>query len=115
MLLQSQVIYASESLSIRHFSVLRVCRCQATHCLTKVANAIAASWEGPPAMMVIFIVRANLQTERLLQPAILLLAKGQSENEGDCEIEKSEKVCESETRLFTLDFGKNQLFVSDFS
>ena len=29
-------------------------RCRATHCLTKVANAMSASWDGPPAMMVIF-------------------------------------------------------------
>ena len=29
-------------------------RCRATHCLTKVANAMAASWDGPPAMLVIF-------------------------------------------------------------
>eukprot|EP00092_Neocalanus_flemingeri_P004145 GFUD01004459.1.p1 GENE.GFUD01004459.1~~GFUD01004459.1.p1 ORF type:complete len:1158 (-),score=326.72 GFUD01004459.1:100-3573(-) len=29
-------------------------RCKATHCLTKVANSMAASWDGPPAMLVIF-------------------------------------------------------------
>lgn len=29
-------------------------RCRATTCLTKVANAMATSWEGPPAMMQIF-------------------------------------------------------------
>jgi len=29
-------------------------RCRATHCLTKVANSMAASWDGPPAMLVIF-------------------------------------------------------------
>jgi transcription initiation factor TFIID subunit 2 len=29
-------------------------RCKATHCLTKVANNMAASWDGPPAMLVIF-------------------------------------------------------------
>jgi len=27
---------------------------RATHCLTKVANSMAASWDGPPAMLVIF-------------------------------------------------------------
>ena len=29
-------------------------RSRATHCLTKVANSMAASWDGPPAMLVIF-------------------------------------------------------------
>jgi len=29
-------------------------RTRATHCLTKVANSMAASWDGPPAMLVIF-------------------------------------------------------------
>jgi len=29
-------------------------RCKATHCLTKVANSMSASWDGPPAMLVIF-------------------------------------------------------------
>jgi len=29
-------------------------RYRATHCLTKVANSMAASWDGPPAMLVIF-------------------------------------------------------------
>ena len=29
-------------------------RCMATHCLTKVANAMASSWDGPPAMLTIF-------------------------------------------------------------
>ena len=29
-------------------------RCRATHCLTKVANSMSASWDGPPAMLVIF-------------------------------------------------------------
>jgi transcription initiation factor TFIID subunit 2 len=29
-------------------------RCRATKCLTKVANAMSTSWEGPPAMMQIF-------------------------------------------------------------
>lgn len=29
-------------------------RCRAAHCLTKVANAMVANWNGPPAMMQIF-------------------------------------------------------------
>ena len=29
-------------------------RCKAAHCLTKVANAMVASWAGPPAMLTIF-------------------------------------------------------------
>ncbi|KAF7285639.1 hypothetical protein GWI33_010292 [Rhynchophorus ferrugineus] len=29
-------------------------RCRAAHCLTKVANAMVASWAGPPAMLAIF-------------------------------------------------------------
>ncbi|XP_076029935.1 TATA-box binding protein associated factor 2 isoform X2 [Oratosquilla oratoria] len=29
-------------------------RCQAAHCLTQVANAMVANWNGPPAMMQIF-------------------------------------------------------------
>ena len=29
-------------------------RCRATHCLTKVANSMSASWDGPPAMLIIF-------------------------------------------------------------
>ena len=29
-------------------------RCRAAHCLTIVANAMIATWNGPPAMMQIF-------------------------------------------------------------
>lgn len=29
-------------------------RCRAAHCLTKVANAMVATWAGPPAMLAIF-------------------------------------------------------------
>ena len=29
-------------------------RCRAAHCLTQVANAMVANWNGPPAMMQIF-------------------------------------------------------------
>ena len=29
-------------------------RCEATHCLAVVANAMASTWEGPPAMLVMF-------------------------------------------------------------
>ena len=29
-------------------------RCEATHCLAVVANAMASNWEGPPAMLVMF-------------------------------------------------------------
>lgn len=29
-------------------------RCKATHCLTKVANAMVTNWMGPPAMLAIF-------------------------------------------------------------
>ncbi|XP_068202285.1 transcription initiation factor TFIID subunit 2 isoform X2 [Palaemon carinicauda] len=29
-------------------------RCRAAHCLTQVANAMVANWNGPPAMMVLF-------------------------------------------------------------
>lgn len=35
-------------------ALLAQVRCRAAHCLTKVANAMVANWNGPPAMMQIF-------------------------------------------------------------
>lgn len=38
----------------KYFFFLKQVRCRAAHCLTRVANAMVANWNGPPAMMQIF-------------------------------------------------------------
>ncbi|XP_055376719.1 transcription initiation factor TFIID subunit 2 [Condylostylus longicornis] len=40
--------------SIENEQVFYKVRCEATFCLTKVANAMVTSWQGPPAMLNIF-------------------------------------------------------------
>ena len=86
-------------------------RCVATHQLTKVANLMAASWDGPPAMLVIFkkmfgsfaashIIKqndfSNLQTY-FLQKEIPVAMAG---------LRNSHGICPPEVLKFLLDLFK---------
>lgn len=86
-------------------------RCKASHCLTKVANAMVANWAGPPAMLAIFrkffgsfaaphIIRQNnFQNFQhyYLQKTIPLAMAGLRNNHG---------ICPPEVVRFLLDLFK---------
>ncbi|XP_071743330.1 transcription initiation factor TFIID subunit 2 [Lepeophtheirus salmonis] len=86
-------------------------RCQSTHCLAKVANAMASSWEGPPPMLLMFkklygsfaaghIIKqndfSNLQSYFLQKEIPVAMAK----------LRNAHRICPPEVLKFLLDLFK---------